>query len=248
MALPDLKPRSGVELIDASFQFLRENFVLLFTTVAVAYAPIAVMEYMAAMDPLNVWLRLSAGLVAWFLSAFAQAATVSIVAKRYMGEDVTPADALRAAWSRIGTVLLITLEYGLGVGIGLALLIVPGLYFGTKYFAALPSAMVEGKTTRQAMQRSASLTEGTKMRVLGIFFVTLLVYLLLNGAIAGLAQAFTTAPLATLIARLSMAITNPFLFTLVTLAYFDLRIRREGLDLDVMLAHAPAAATTSAAQ
>ncbi len=240
MALPDLKPRSGVELIDASFEFLRENFVLLFTTVAVAYAPIAVLEYIAAMNPFDPWLRVSAGLVGWFLSAFAQAATVAIVAKRYMGEDFTPADALRAAWSRIGTVLLVTLEYGLGVGIGLVLLVVPGFYFGTKYFAALPAAMAEGKSTRLAMERSASLTEGTKMRVLGIFFVTLLIYLLLNGAIAGLANAFTTPPVATLIARLSMAITNPFLFTLVTLTYFDLRIRREGLDLDVMLADAPA--------
>jgi len=96
MATLDLRPRSGVELIDASFQFLRENFALLFTAVAVTYAPIAVLEYQAALDPANVLLAIVKGLVAWFLSAFAQAVVVGIVAARYMGEEITAADALRA--------------------------------------------------------------------------------------------------------------------------------------------------------
>ena len=249
MSIPDLRPRSGVELIDASFQFMRENFALLFTAVAVAYAPIAVLEYQSALDPTNILLAAIKGLVAWFFSAFAQAAVIRIVAARYMGEDITAADALRAVWSRIGTVLLVTFLYGFAVGIGTVLLIVPGIYFAAKYFASLAAAIVEGRATSSAMERSAALTDGSKMRIVGIFLITLIVYFLLNMAVVAIGTAFSSIAFASLIARAMMAVTNPFLFTLVTLVYFDLRIRREGLDLDFLMSSttpAPVAARAPA--
>lgn len=243
MASLDLRPRTGVELIDASFQFMRENFALLFTTVAVCYAPIAILEYQGGLDPANVGLALVRGLVAWVFSALAQAAVVKIVAARYTGEDITAADALRAIWARIGTVLLVTFAYGLIVGIGTVLLVVPGIYFAAKYFAAMAVAVVEGKAMSPAMDRSAALTDGSKMRIIGIFLLTILLYFVLNAMVVAIAGAFTSAAFAALIARAMMAVTNPFLFTLVTLLYFDLRIRREGLDLDFLMGHRPAAAT-----
>jgi len=241
MSTPDLRPRTGVELIDASFQFMRENFALLFTAVAVTYAPIAVLEYQSALDPSNILLAAIKGLVAWVFSAFAQAAVIRIVAARYMGEDITAADALRAVWSRIGTVLLVTLLYGFAVGIGTVLLVVPGIYFAAKYFASMAAAIVEGRGTSSAMERSAALTDGSKMRIVGIFLITLVIYFLLNMAVVALGSAVTSVAFASLIARVTMAVTNPFLFTLVTLVYFDLRIRREGLDLDFLMSSAPPA-------
>lgn len=247
MTIPDLRPRSGVELIDASFQFMRENFALLFTAVAVAYAPIAVLEYQSALDPANFLLAGIKGLVAWFFSAFAQAAVIRIVAARYMGEDITAADALRAVWSRLGTVLLVTFLYGFAVGIGMVLLVVPGIYFAAKYFASMAAAIVEGRGTSSAMERSAALTDGSKMRIVGIFLVTILIYFVLNAAVVALGTAFTSVAMASLIARAAMAVTNPFLFTLVTLVYFDLRIRREGLDLDFLMSSAPPAPAAAAA-
>lgn len=242
MPLPDLRPRSGVELIDASFQFLRENFALLFTAVAVTYAPIAVLEYQAALDPANIALAALKGIVAWFFSAFAQAAVIAIVAARYMGEEITAADALRAVWARIGTVLLVTFVYGFLVGVGTVLLVAPGIYWGAKYFAAMAAAIVEGRGTSSALDRSAALTDGSKMRIVGIFLVTLIIYFALNAAVVALGTALTSVAFAAVFARGVMAVTNPFLFTLVTLVYFDLRIRREGLDLDFLMAKEQAAA------
>ncbi|MFL5563244.1 MAG: hypothetical protein ACJ79K_17395 [Gemmatimonadaceae bacterium] len=236
----DLKPRSGVELIDASFQFLRENFALLFTTTAVTYTPIALAEYLAARDPASVGPVLVARLVTWVFASMAQAATIEIVATRYVGESITPADALRAVWKRLGTALAITFLYGLLIGIGTVFFIVPGIYFATKYFAAMAAAMIEGKASTPAFERSGQLTDGSKWRLFRIFALTLLIYFALVGASAGIAGTLMSPPTASLVARLLMAITNPFLFTLVTLTYFDLRIRREGLDLDFLMTPAPA--------
>lgn len=247
MPINTIRPRTGVELIDASFQFFRENFSLLLTTTLVAFAPIAIVEYMQAADPANSATTLVARLVTWVFSSLAQAATILIVAERYMGNDITPADALRAVWARIGTVSYITFAYGLVVAVGLLLLVVPGIYFAAKYFAAMAAAMVEGHGMSKAMDRSAALTVDSKMRIVGIFLVVFLVYIVLAAVVGAVAGSFASAPLAVLIVRLLMAVTNPLGFILVTLLYFDLRIRREGLDIDLMMAPAPAAAAAPAA-
>jgi len=173
--------------------------------------------------------------VTWVFASMAQAATIEIVATRYVGENITPADALRAVWKRLGTALVITFAYGLLVGVGTVFFIAPGIYFATKYFAAMAAAMVEGKPFGGAMERSAQLTLGSKRRLLNIFGLTLIIYIFLAAAAGGIAGTLASAPTAALLVRLFLAITNPFLFTLVTLVYFDLRIRREGLDLDFMM-------------
>jgi hypothetical protein len=239
----DLRPRTGVELIDATFQFMRENFALLFTTTAVTYAPIALLEYLAAADITNIGRMLVARLGTWIFASMAQAATIEIVATRYVGETITPADALRAVWRRLWTALVITFAYGLLVGVGTVFFIAPGIYFATKYFAAMAAAMVEGKKFSAAMERSAELTKGSKRRLVNIFGLTLIIYILLAAAAGGVAETFMAAPVTALVMRLFLAITNPFLFTLVTLVYFDLRIRREGLDLDFMMTPVSAPAT-----
>jgi hypothetical protein len=232
----NLKPRTALELIDASFQFLRENFAVLFTVTAVTYAPIALAQYLAATHIADAGMSLGTMIVSWVFSAMAQAATIEIVAARYMGESITPADALRAVWRRLATVLGVTLYYGIYVALATMLFIIPGIYVATKYFGAMAAAMVEGQTMNDAMKRSATLTDGSKRRVLNIFGLTLIIYFMLNAAITGIAAAFMSAPMAMLMAQVARAITNPFIYILVTLVYFDLRIRREGLDFDAMLA------------
>ena len=238
----DLKPRSNVELIDASFQFLRQNFVVVFTTIAATYAPIALFEFMSLSHVGDVGTRLATVLVTWVFSAMAQAATIEIVATRYMGENITPADALRAVWRRLLTVLGVTFFYGLFVGVMTVLFIIPGIYVATKYFGAMAAAMVEGLGMNAAMTRSAKLTDGSKRRVFNIFALTILIYIVLNAVLSGIAAALLPVAGAVLLARVAMAVTNPFIFILVTLVYFDLRIRREGLDIDLMMAPVPAAA------
>ena len=243
----DLKPRSNVELIDASFQFLRQNFALLFTTIAVTYAPIALVEFLSLSRASDVATSFTTIVVSWVFSAMAQAATIEIVATRYMGETITPADALRAVWRRLPTALGVTFSYGLVVGFMSFLFIIPGIYVATKYVAAMAAAMVEGLGTNAAMTRSGKLTDGSKRRVFNIFGLTILIYLVLNGVLTGIAAAFLPPQGAVLLARAAMAVTNPFLFILVTLVYFDLRIRREGLDLDLMMAPVPVGATSPVA-
>ena len=245
MPIVTLRPRSGVELVDASFQFLRENFATVFTAVAVAFIPVAITGYVAHTSPADVMLRLVARIADWVFTSAGQAAAIIIVAKRYLGEDITPADALRAVSRRLGTVLAVSFLYGLGVGVGFVLLIIPGFYMAAKYFAAMAVAMVEGTGYSKSFERSAVLTDGSKLRVLAIFGVTYLAYLVITGVVAGVTTTIFGTATGTLVTTLLMACIYPFIAVLATLLYFDLRIRREGLDLDLMLDSQPAPAAAA---
>lgn len=245
MATVTLRPRTGLELIDASFQFFRENFALLFVTVVAAFIPLAIIQFIAASSAGDVGLALLARVADWVFSSVAQAAAIVIVARRYLGESVTPGDALRAVGDRFGTVLAVSFLYGLAVGVGLILLIVPGIYFATKYFAAMPAAMIEGPGQGRAFERSSTLTEGSRLRIAGVFLVAYFIYIVVIALIGGLTSVAFGNALGTLLATLLMACLYPFIAVLVTLLYFDLRIRREGLDLDLMLD--PSAASAPAA-
>lgn len=75
----------------------------------------------------------------------------------------------RSTWKRAGDLLGVSLLTGLGVGLGLFLLIVPGLFLFTRWSLAVPAAMLEGRTPRAAMRRSAELVKGHGRQVFAIF-------------------------------------------------------------------------------
>jgi hypothetical protein len=76
---------------------------------------------------------------------------------------------VRAAWKRAGALLGVSLLTGLGVGLGLFLLVVPGLILFTRWSLAVPAVMLEGRTPRDAMRRSAELVKGHGRQVFAVF-------------------------------------------------------------------------------
>jgi hypothetical protein len=76
---------------------------------------------------------------------------------------------LRAAWNRGGALLGVSLLTGIGVGVGLFLLVVPGLILFTRWSLAVPAVMVEGRSPRAAMRRSAELVRGHGWQVFAVF-------------------------------------------------------------------------------
>lgn len=239
-----LRPRNGTELLDAAFQILRENFKLLFTVVLGAFTPIIVVEVFAAAEP--GWVTLVAMIVTVVFEALASAAVIAVVSERYMGREVTAGDALSRVWSRIGTVVGTAIVYNFIVGIGFVLLVVPGLYFATRFFAMMPAVVIDGYNSSTSQKRSSELTEGSRMRIFGLFVVAWIIYIVLVSMAMGTGVVVFGPVAGTVIARVMMAAVFPFIGILVTLLYYDLRIRKEGFDLDMMMS--PATATPYAAR
>jgi len=241
-----LRPRSGPELLDAAFQFWRENFKLLCTVVAAAFVPIIVLEMLASAEPDSGIFALLARLGGGVFEAMASAAVIAVVSERYMGREVTAGEALQKVWSRIGTIFATSFIYGLIVFVGLVLLIVPGFYFACKYFAMMPAVVIEGLDSSSSQKRSSTLTQGSKWRVLGLIVVAWIIYFVLLAIAAGIVQTTMRGMTGIVATRLLVVPIYPFLGILVTLLYYDLRIRNEGLDLDLMLANETPAHPASA--
>jgi hypothetical protein len=92
---------------------------------------------------------------------------------------------------------------------------------------------------------------GSGWRVFGIYIVLSLMVGILSGIIGGLAGAVFAVSddrglkfLANLISSLVVLLIQPFQLTALTLLYFDLRIRKEGFDLEQMVRSLDAAPQT----
>jgi hypothetical protein len=194
--------------------------------------------------------------VAYLLS---QGATVTAVSEIYLGREITIRESFRAVWGRLGSLFGVVILNGLATIVGYILLIIPGIYITCRLIVCIPSAVIEDLGPRDSLERSYRLTEDSAGRA----FLILLLYFVL--AIAG--AALTTWPFAAAIVvarnnpamvlvwtelmQVGTAITTVLVVPILTIAssilYFDLRIRKEALDLQMMMKPAAAGVPSASA-
>jgi uncharacterized membrane protein len=98
----------------------------------------------------------------------------------------------------------------------------------------MPALLAEGKGVADAMHRSRTLADGHGARIIllvgGVFLGTFIFAALLSG----FATALVSGIVGTLLYLLCVALVNQFTAIVVTLLYFDLRIRKEGYDIELL--------------
>ena len=139
----ELKPLSTSELLDKTFSLYRSNFVIFAGIAAVANViPLILGFFVDLSNPTanpaafggGSVLALLIGLIGIVIaSAIAQGGTVYAVSAIYLGGATTIADALRKVSGKILRIIGINIAVGLLAGIGLVLLIFPGLYWLASY-------------------------------------------------------------------------------------------------------------------
>ena len=126
----------------------------------------------------------------------------------------------------------IAVAIGFGV---MALGVVGTLILGARYVNIAAAVMLEDRGPLAARRRSTELVKGSLARTAGVVFVAGVVYMV------GVLTAWALAGLVTREANASSQIAGalgvalyPFVGALLTVLYYDLRIRREGYDLELM--------------
>lgn len=148
---------------------------------------------------------------------------------------------LFAAVARLPAVIGVYLLSALAVALGLILLLVPGIYLMTALSMSLPLAVIERFGPRGALARSRELVRGNWWRLTTIFTVIVAIVLVIY-ALAGLgglvltpllgtADLTVVAAVAGAILLVLTAFTLPLYTALLLVAYHDLKVRREGVDL-----------------
>jgi hypothetical protein len=124
-----------------------------------------------------------------------------------------------------------------GIVIALALggMVAGGLFALARFVNVTPAVMLDGLGATAALRRSNELVRGHTRRVAGVVGIMLVLFVTAYGTVLALAalvvQRFEVA--SNVAGVLAVAI-YPFAAGLPTLVYYDLRIRREGYDLELM--------------
>ncbi|MGE5925932.1 MAG: glycerophosphoryl diester phosphodiesterase membrane domain-containing protein [Gemmatimonadota bacterium] len=129
--------------------------------------------------------------------------------------------------------------------LGLALLAVPFAVFSGLSIAT-PALVLEDIRAGRAMSRSWQLTKGFRLRIVGLLFVVMVIVLLpmfalgIIGGMVGSDESRAMAVVFTAVIGVVSLIVTPLLYCVLTLLYYDLRVRKEGYDLEVLASELPA--------
>jgi len=172
-------------------------------------------------------------------SVLVTGATVRVVSEAYLGRTPLFGDAMRFAGGRFGTIFGANFMSGFLTVLATLALVIPGIVVACGYSVAAQAAALEAGSSGEALRRSWALTKGFKWKALALGVVSicliLVVYLgagVLGGILAGVMGGLDTV-LALFAACVSLMI-YPVISCVFTLFYYDLRVRKEGFDLEML--------------
>jgi hypothetical protein len=183
-------------------------------------------------------------LLAYLLS---QGATVLAVSELYLGRTTTIGAAFRRVRGELGTIFGVLFLSGLATGAAFILLIVPGIYVACRLAVCVPAALLENIGPRDSLERSFALTKGNAGRA---FLIYLLYFCLVYAALMLFTLPFTFAlaavrhdPTMVRIWTAGMQVgsfvgnvlVTPVLTIATALFYYDLRVRKEAFDIQMMM-------------
>jgi hypothetical protein len=251
MTPPSLRPLSVGEILDTSFSLYRRHFGALATVSLICTGlPLVLRLFLEASGGFfdNIPLALLYLLSLVMLSLVATGATVFIVSESYLGRPLTAREALSRATPYMGRILVCSLLMTLLIGLGFLLFVIPGIVLGVGLALAIPAVVLEpGRGPSAALSRSWGLTRGSRWRIFGLG-VTLLVLLyvpvlaisgllaifLPHGGSAGFVAASVPTILALAIGGVVQLFIYPLFYCVLTVTYYDLRVRKEGFDLELL--------------
>jgi hypothetical protein len=241
-----LRPRSPSEIVDAAFQILRAHYAKFVMCAAIAYVPILILKLLIVGDPRSVMASgdaaelgrlgtryMTTTLVSVLTFSLMGAVLVTCTAQAYMGEEVDVGVAVRRMVRKLPTLLIASLLVGLLLMAGLVFFLFPAMYVGALTFAVTPAIMLEDAGLTGAFRRSQELSQGRKWHILNTLGLAFLIYLVIYFGVTALTTlaGFIVQSLAGTLVSICVypvvAITN-------VLLYYDARIQREGLDIELM--------------
>ena len=191
------------------------------------------------------------------VTPLSQAAFARVVGDIYLGRPSSVGRAYREAIHRLGhliaAIMLTTLIIvaaallgGIAVGIvsvalgvvgvvlGVIALVVVMLFVYARICLAASVVVLENSGGAAAISRSAELVAGGWRRTAGVLLLTMLLTTVLGVVLGQLATITSSLLLSQIVSHVVGIFTAPLLPMAATLIYYDRRIRREALDIDML--------------
>ena len=263
MATSTLRPLSIGEILDAGIKVVQRHWRPLIKSILLFVFPLAVVSTLlvAAIDPDQLELdpentpplgqedaaalggmavTLVLGLLTFLMVTIA---CFKIVCDAWLGATPDVGRSLRFGLRRAWPAFLLTLVWTICVA-GATLLIIPGIWLCVVWALSLPALLFEGAGPIQALRRSFALVKGRWWATFLLVLVGFVLVTLFGTIVSLLPQAFAEifAPenalangIASVIGTtIAGVILYPYSSALLTIMYFDQRVRKEGFDLQLL--------------
>ena len=188
------------------------------------------------------------GIIVYFVAyLFSQGATVYAVSELYLGRATTIGQSLSRVRGELGSLFGVILLNGLVTGLCFLLLIIPGIYMACRLCVCIPAALLENLGPRDSLERSYQLTKdnaGRAFLIVLLYVVILYASLLLFDipfeiGIQSAAHDPSMLRVWTALLQVGNFIASVLVTPVFTIAtsifYFDLRVRKEAFDLQLMM-------------
>lgn len=191
------------------------------------------------------WLgMIIASLLALIGGLLSQAALTKSISEVYMGREITVGQAYSAIFPRFLSLLAAAILVAIVVWLGFLLLVVPGVIFALWLYVTTPSIVVENCSATEGMSRSKALVSGNLGKVFAVGLVAVLITWIIAiplsfvGEVAARTLFVHNLVLGTSVKEilnvLAHILATPIAAAASILVYYDLRIRKEGFDLEML--------------
>jgi hypothetical protein len=260
----EIRPRRATELVDASFQLLRRYYPQLVTVSAITMSPgvlVRIITRDAMSNPqmmtANPGTLFTVALAAILCVTVCDAVLTIAVSDGYLKGEIDLAHAFGTGMRKILTVFLASFFRGLllvlaalAVGVAAAIaaalkvpvlfvLIVPlalwlMAYVLLRTFAIIPVVVLENVGVNTSMGRTLDLSRNCAAHIFFSLGLAFFLYFLFSGIISALGVTLLSPATAGIIGAVLIIPIYPLLTVVSTMLYYDLRIRKEGFDLEIM--------------
>jgi hypothetical protein len=249
---PRFEPMTTGALLDRAFRLYTGNFSLMLGIAAAAYVPFYLIMLVIESSiggnlpyrdvGISTLLFQIVFLVLWASIAFpiASGATTYAISERYIGNDVTIGEALRRGLSHFWPLSIAQVTATIRVLFGFMLLIIPGILWMLSYSLIVPVIAIEGQRALPSLRRSHELIKDYRGKAFCILLVINLLQLVLAGGvglITGLlfgSDSGSGEVLSSAFNNLLSIFLAPLGIVAAILLYYDMRIRKEGFDLEML--------------
>lgn len=237
-----LRPLGFGEILDGAFVLYRRDFAAFLAISALAHGPalVCALALAAVGAPAGAleWIPIVAGALLYLV---ASGALIRATADAYGGAPVDVRAALAEARARYWLLLRSVLLPWLMIFVGILLLVVPGIVASVRFFAIEQVAMLERATPAEARRRSEYLADGAGWPIFWMLLVLFVISMLpeisreVFSGMVGNGGVVENVYLALAISTALQILAHPLMSAACTLLYFDRRVRKEALDVEVAM-------------
>lgn len=219
-----------------TFDAFGRGFPQYFALALIAHVPSVVFTFavgeIGAVDRTTViGLGVASFVISLSCTTIAQAVIMYGVFQDMRGRVSGVGESLLIGLGRFFPMVGLALCTSLLVGLGAALLLVPGLMFACRYYVAMQVCIVEREGVFASMRRSAALTRGYRWQIFGIF-ILLAIVAIIGEVVVGMVATNFGSFLRQILPLILQVLVGAFGAVLAAIVYYKLRVVQEGIDID----------------